>query len=459
MLDVVIPAAQADTPLTGIARLLLGMHVETLPPPAIEAAKDCLLDMAACALTARDLPWASQASRLAQSAGPGPCTLIGHHATANPFEAAFANATAAHGLIQEDMHPPSSAHIGVVVLPTLLALAEMHPIAGPDFLAGILAGYEAMGRLGRRLIDKELATRFRPTGLLGAFGAAAACARALRASEAETANALALALNTASGLNEWPHAGGTEVFFHAGFAARNGLTAITLARLGAFASPGALDGPGGLWAALGRPGAPPGLTDPATPEILHVYHKPAPACNYVQTPCQATLRLLARHPVRPGDIAAIHVASFPEAIDYPGCNNPGPFAGILQAKMSIQFAVASVCAKAALDDGNFRDFADPVTTSLAQSTTLSLHPEFTAAFPQRQGTEVTLTLRDGRTLSERLPALEPLDRPAVRARYQAAAKATLGASAAHAFERGVDSLQDTPSAADLIALLRRPAHP
>ena len=64
-------------------------------------------------------------------------------------------------------------------------------------------------------------------------------------------NALALAANTAGGLNEWPRSGGGEMFFHPGFAARNAVTAVLLARAGAEASESALDGPAGLFAAFG----------------------------------------------------------------------------------------------------------------------------------------------------------------------------------------------------------------
>ena len=95
---------------------------------------------------------------------------------------------------------------------------------------------------------------FRPTGLIGAIGGAAAGARLLGLDEDETVSALALAANTAGGLNEWPHGGGGEMFFHAGFAARNAVTALMLARAGARASESALDGRAGLFAAFG--GAP-----------------------------------------------------------------------------------------------------------------------------------------------------------------------------------------------------------
>jgi len=103
-------------------------------------------------------------------------------------------------------------------------------------------------------------------------------------------SAVALAANTTAGFNQWAHTGGSEMFFHAGFAARNAVTAARLAAAGAFASPSALDGVAGLFAAFGKREAADAvrLFDGA-PEILSVYHKPVPACNFAQTPAQAAL--------------------------------------------------------------------------------------------------------------------------------------------------------------------------
>ena len=42
------------------------------------------------------------------------------------------------------------------------------------------------------------------------------------------------------------------MFFHVGFAARNAVTSVELAELGAYASETALDGEAGLFAALGK---------------------------------------------------------------------------------------------------------------------------------------------------------------------------------------------------------------
>ena len=56
---------------------------------------------------------------------------------------------------------------------------------------------------------------------------------------------MSIAANTSSGLNQWPHIGGSEMYFHPAFAARNAVTAVELAELGAYASENILEGEAG----------------------------------------------------------------------------------------------------------------------------------------------------------------------------------------------------------------------
>ena len=83
--------------------------------------------------------------------------------------------------------------------------------------------------------------------------------------------------------------------------ARNAVTSVELAELGAYASETALDGAAGLFAALGRRDRVSGVNAFAAGqplEILSVYHKPAPACNYAQTACQVARSLAVEDGVR-----------------------------------------------------------------------------------------------------------------------------------------------------------------
>jgi 2-methylcitrate dehydratase PrpD len=260
--------------------------------------------------------------------------------------------------------------------------------------------------------------------------------------ENATVSAVGLAANTTVGLNEWPRYGADEMFFHVGFAARNAVTAVELAELGAVNSETALDGPAGLFAALRRSER----VSAVTPfpdgrwEILSVFHKAAPACNYAQTPCQAALQL-ARDGVRGGDIAKIHVKCSAAAINYPGCNHAGPFERILQAKMSIHYCVAATLSRGCIEESNYRMLADPEINRLAAATTVEADPGFTAAYPRLQGAEVTVTLRDGQTRRHTLPDLIPATPDEIRARFRRASGKILGASATGAIEEAIDDLE------------------
>ena len=321
------------------------------------------------------------------------------------LQAAFANAVAGHGLVREDMHAGSVSHLGVVVLPSLLALSESRRIAGPAFIAAAVVGYEMGAKLGRALVTPGFARLFRPTGFTGPLAGAAAGSRLLGLSEAACASALALAANTVSGLNQWPHSGGAEMFFHPGFAARNALTAVELAAAGADAAVDALDGEAGLFAAF-RPGSPAPdivLFAGAAPELLEVYNKPVPACNFAQTPCQAALALVREGGLKIDQIRKIRVRASEAAVRYPGCDHAGPFERALQAKMSIQFGVAAALLHGSVEEANYRLLDDAEILRLAGLMTLEADPAFTAAFPGRPG-------RLGRDRARRRAAAQPTHR-------------------------------------------------
>src|SRR5687767_12807645 len=168
---------------TSIARAIGETDAGSFDAVVIEKAKTCLRDMIGIACQAADLPASRQAAQFAAMMGGIQGTLIGSAERAGVADAAFANATMAHGLVQEDMHTASVSHIGVVVWPALLALAGHRRASGKDFIAAGVAGYQVMARLGQALISGELARLFRPTGLIGAVGAAAAGARLFHLSE------------------------------------------------------------------------------------------------------------------------------------------------------------------------------------------------------------------------------------------------------------------------------------
>jgi 2-methylcitrate dehydratase PrpD len=432
------------------------VSADQLPASVIDKTRVCLLDLIGCAFESRALPWSRQAVSLAFRAAPGTAaaTIIGSPDATSCEDAAFANAVMGHGLVREDMHPGSVSHLGIVVLPVLLALSQRRPVRGRDLIAAAMVGYEVGGQIGRALMDPDIARLHRPTGLTGPIAAAAAAARLLGLDAEQTTSALALAANAAAGQNQWAHTGGSEMFFHAGFAARNALTAARLAEAGAFASPSALDGEAGLFAAFRKRSAASSVAlFRGEPEILSVYHKPVPACNFAQTPCQAALAIAREARPAPDRIAAISIRVPRAGAMYPGCDYTGPFAHVLQAKMSIQYNVAAALIAGGVSEENFALPGDPALNRLIGLTTLEIDDEMTSAYPGLQGGEVVVRDSAGAVHRARLDNVVNASAVDVRARFRVAASAALGAGRAKEIEDAVDDLEHSADAGKLAGLL------
>jgi 2-methylcitrate dehydratase PrpD len=450
------PGSLAERMATG----LHGLDAERLAPAVVAKAKLCVLDFLASAFTSRHLPWSRQAVEVAcdNSAEPSrrPATIVGTAHVVAASDAAFANAVLGHGLVRDDMHLGSVSHLGVVVLPPLLATAETRHVSGRQFLAAIVAGYEAGGKLGRAILDVEVARIFRPTGITGPFAAAAAAAKLLGLEPARFAVALELAANMAAGYNEWAATGGSEMFFHAGLAARNGLTAVDLAARGAYASPTAIEGEAGLLAAFGKKdrGRRQLLQTQERPEILDVFFKEVPGCNFAQTAAQAARAIAVRDRPNTAAIERVVVRVPFAAAHYPGCDCAGPFAHVLQAKMSIHYNVAAALCTGTFDEQNYEPAQQPEILRVAGLVKLEVDDALTRAFPGKQGADVTAELQDGARLAARRDDVTPASDDVVRGRFEAAAQATLGAKPAAALGAFVDTLENQPDAGALARLTR-----
>jgi len=406
-----------------IVQAARALTFEQLPAEVVDKVKIGLLDMLSCAFEARELPWGCQAIQMASRASGGKATVIGTPWRVAPGEAAFANATLGHGLVREDMHAGAVSHLGVVIYPTLLALSQYQKVSGRDFILAAVCGYEVGASIGRAIMDQDVVRRFRPTGITGPLAGAIAGSRLLGLEEDAAVSALGLAANSTGGLNEWPYCGGDEMFFHPGYAARNAVTAVELASLGARASESALDGRAGLFAGLNKTDRI-GQVAPFSGErfeILSVYYKPAPACNYAQTACQAALGFLLDCPVEPAEIESIVVKASAAAVNYPGCDFAGPFTRILEAKMSIQYCVAATLARGVIEEANYHLLDDPEINRLAKLVKLEIDPAFTNAYPAAQGTEVIVKTRKGEGCMC-LPDVIPATPDQIRARFRAACK-------------------------------------
>jgi 2-methylcitrate dehydratase PrpD len=430
-----------------------------LRPEVVAKAKLCIYDLLSSAFAAGDLPWSRQAAGLARRNSAGATRgagIIGTTDVVSVQDAAFANGVVGHGLVRDDMHVGSVSHLGTVLVPALLALSEAQRVNGKDFLTALAAGYEVGGKIGRMILDVDVSKIFRPTGITGPMAAAAAGAKLLGLNVEQTATALALGANAAAGYNEWAATGGSEMFFHTGFAARSAVAAVELAAAGAFASRTAIDGAAGILAAFRKPLQPviPELFQDRA-EILAVFFKPVPGCNFAQSPAQAALAVAKRKRLQAADVERITVHCTRAAALYPGCDVSGPFEHILQAKMSIHYNVAAVLVHGDFAERNYVPQQNAAVLELAKLVQLDIDADLTCAFPAQQGAGVSVRLRNGETLEERIAELVPTNAAEVHERFLAAASSRIGAQRAAELDRLIADLEACDDAAKLARLTRR----
>ncbi|KAL6249904.1 hypothetical protein RBB50_003760 [Rhinocladiella similis] len=383
----------------------------------------CLIDYLGAAHSGLSTPWGEALSKYA-TAQPGPpeAQVWGTNAKASAETAAFVNAALGHSTIRDDMHLDSCSHIGSIVLSAAIALAQRDHWSGENLIRAIVAGYEISALLGTAIrASGNFNPHFRPSGLVGAFGVAAAAIAGYGCSEEIAVSALGFALNAACGVNEWAWAGGLEIFTQMGTASRAGIQAFDIAKAGLFCSDTVLEGKDGLFEALGvGPDASATFKDwmgrsEIGKGIMDVHFKPVAGCNFAQTPLAAALRLRVDdcHSVQ-----KIIVTATSQAIKYPGCNNAGHLENIQQSKMSIQYGVSAALVYARLDEEVFTKVNDPRIIDLMNKCDLRTSEQFDKDFQRGlQPAQVEVTLSDGRHLCQRLTDVPWLTLEEVESRF------------------------------------------
>jgi 2-methylcitrate dehydratase PrpD len=255
----------------------------------------------------------------------------------------------------DDIHLASMITSGSIVIPGALAIAAQ---LRPDPVAlseAIIAGYEAMIRLGLVVDGPGILYRgIWPTYLAAPFGIAAVAARLFDLSAEEASHALALALTLAApGVGHHNAPTGSR-WFAAGHAARNGLIAAQAARSGVTSDLNLLEG--SFFSAVFNilPKADvliEGLG--ASPKIAEVSFKPWCAARQTMAATQG-LREVMDEGVTAADITAIDVAVPPPFLKMIDHGIVGGRTARLTSQ-PYQIAVAAIAPELACDVGQSGD--------------------------------------------------------------------------------------------------------
>ncbi|RJR47957.1 MAG: MmgE/PrpD family protein [Desulfobacteraceae bacterium] len=160
--------------------------------------------------------------------GKRECTILTHGGKVPAPNAVFVNSYIARALdFCEGMVP--GMHLGSSCIPVCLAAAEMaNGCTGKEYLTSLIVGAEVASRIN----VCSTYDGFDPTGVCTIFGATAMAGRILGIDKATLLNALGIAFNRAGGSFQSNIDGALVVRAIQGFASRDALISIDLAKIG-----------------------------------------------------------------------------------------------------------------------------------------------------------------------------------------------------------------------------------
>ena len=233
-----------------LARFITESRFEALPEALRHEGRRSILNHIGCALgVARDPAVVTALEIMRESSGKAVASVYGQREKLGVMEAAFVNAIASNLLDYDDTHLRTVIHPSAPVAPAVFALAEETGATGAEVLHAFLLGGEVACRIGNAVSPGHYARGWHITASTGVFGAAAAAARLLRLSAEQTADALGIAASQSGSIVENLATAAKNI--GVGNAARNGILAARFAARGYRAAPLSIEGPLGWARAMG----------------------------------------------------------------------------------------------------------------------------------------------------------------------------------------------------------------
>jgi 2-methylcitrate dehydratase PrpD len=300
-----------------LARFSAALQYDHLPDHIAHEIKRLLLDTVACGLGGLELDKGRMALGLArQSGGRSEATIIGTRDKAPAAMAAFVNGELMNGLDWCALQPP--AHVAPYVIPSVLALGELHRATGKELIAALAVAHE----LTCRIADSLGNLRGPPGGLparsfgmgCNQFGATAGAARILQLDADKMRHALGIAGYYApvASHNKYTYTvhPGLAKYGPSGWIAQAGVITAVFAEQGYRGDDTVLDGEYGFWAMNGSPFC---EWDKLTTGLgmewafLAIGYKYWPCCGMFQTPLDVFTKIIGDHDLSPSEIAKVVV--------------------------------------------------------------------------------------------------------------------------------------------------------
>ncbi|MBI2907563.1 MAG: MmgE/PrpD family protein [Chloroflexi bacterium] len=386
-----------------LARFVVETGFGDFPRKVIDIAKEHNLDCLGVALAGSTHPVGKIVTRLSKEMGGAPeASILCGGLRTSAANAAFANGAMAHVHDFDDTWLLPVGHPTCAIFPVVFALGEKLKLSGRAVLEGYVMGTEVHGKIGGLDYHKK-EIGFHHTGIYGAVGAAAAAAKMLKLDVTQTRRAFGIACSAASAARR--NVGTMTKCFHAGNAARGGMTAALLAREGWTADENLLDeGYRGFTHTFIREESIP-APDPGKP-----YHIISPGIAIKKYPCcygthralDATLQLVKEHDISYQDVVSVEVGIANPAF----VNDPDPQTS-LRAKFSLQYCLGAAILKRKVDRETFdeEEVHSPRMREALQKVRTIVQPELPANYGDAYN-PVTIKLSDGAVYTRQLTSTQ-----------------------------------------------------
>ena len=436
-----------------LAQYGAALRYEDIPAPALQRAKDCITDAVATIIYGADLPWSRIIIEYVRGAGSGGRSQIlgAGKAGVHPAMAALAQGAMAHAFELDNLtKPDSGGHPGAVLFSSGLAIAQDRGLGGRALLTALVAGAEVMIRIGYATEHSDEERGFHAPSACGPFGGAITVGHLLGFDAARMTNALGIAGSCSGGLLAFAHSGDGAMVkrFNLGRGAEGGVVAASLASAGFSGPSKVIEGEAGFLRAFCPKWDAAQLTDGlgSTFKTMTIMIKRYACHITAHTAVEAMLGLRQQNGFAAADIEKIAIAGSPRMATVNNIPAPGD---ALLAQFSIPFCVALAMYRDPIDPNSFDEavWQDPQIRALAGRVTMSAAP---GQSNLELATTVTVTLKDGRVLSQHVTAFtgtpeRPLDRAGLRQKFMLLTKAHPEADMARLFDR----LQQIETEADL----------
>lgn len=328
--------------------------------------------------------------------GPAQASLFGRRERFDIMNAAFLNGVSSHIFDYDDTHLKTIIHPAGPVASAILALSEMQPVSGKEFLNALVLGVETECRIGNAVYPNHYDVGWHITGTAGVFGSAAAVGKLLNLNEQQMVWALGLAASQPVGLRE--SFGSMNKSFNPGRAASNGIFAAMLASKNFTSSDGMIEAKRGWANTISTKQDYNEITGDLGKRYetaLNTY-KPF-ACGIVLHPAiDAAIQLRNENKLTADQIERVDLKVHPLVLELTGKKTPREG---LEGKFSIYHAVAVAIVEGAGGEKQFSDRAvsDPTIVALRSKVI----PVITPGIDPAQ-VDMTVVLRDGRQLHRRI---------------------------------------------------------